>query len=150
MADLLSVDPRAFLDAFKKEYYGEYGETLQIGSNEFATASVYAYCMSVFFNQINEQTKNRFLETATGEFLDSIAAMYGIYERPSGYHATCMMKLTVPTINITIPAKSIVVSSNNGAEFTNPYEIKPTTDPFYIPFQAVRYFACDNPWNNSL
>lgn len=137
MFDLLNTDARTFLNAFKTAYYNDYGETLQIGSDEFAVASVYAYCMSIFFNQINENTKNRFLDTATGEFLNSIAAMYGIYERPSGYHATCMMKLTVPTTNITIPAKSIVVSSNNGAKFTNPYEIRPTTDPFYIPFQAV-------------
>ena len=136
MIELLSVDPRPFVDAFKQEYYNQTGKTLQIGSDEFAAASVYAYVMSVFFNQVNENTRNRFIDYATGEYLDAIAAMYGIYERPEGYHASCLVRVNTPNIGATVPANSIVLAASNGDKFTNKYPAK-LTNPAYILFESV-------------
>ena len=126
--NLLDNNPRVFLDAFKSAYYNQYGETIQIGSDAFAVASVYAYCMSVFYNQINNDTQNRFIDTAQGVYLDAIAANYGIEKRPGGYKATASFSLVYNESIQAIPAKAIIIQANNGMQFTNPYAFSVTDD----------------------
>lgn len=121
--DLIKVDPRALLDQFKKAYYNDTGTTLQIGSDEYAAASVFAYCWSVLLSDINNATLNRFIDSSKGMFLDAIAANYGIDERPKGYHATATFSLTTTANPITIPANALIVEDNAGNQFTNRYDM---------------------------
>ena len=97
MADLsfINLSTNDILDIFRSAYFAQYGDTLRIGSEEFAAASIFSYAMSVLFAAMNDSAKQRFLETATGEYLDAIAATYGITERPKGYKATCLVDMDV-------------------------------------------------------
>lgn len=127
--DLLNTDPKQFLDALKTAYYEQTGETLQIGSDYFAVSSVYAYCLAVFFNAVNSATQNRFIDYATGEYLDAIAANYGIESRPDGYHATAEFSISLiqGLTSATFPPGSIVISDGSGNKFTNRYAVKITS-----------------------
>jgi phage-related baseplate assembly protein len=119
--NLVNIDPRELLTLLKTEYYNQTGEQIQIGSNDFATASVQSYVWSVLLNNLNEATKNRFLESASGEYLDALAFNYGILERPKGYHSTASFHLILNHDGVTIPANSLVISDDAGNKFTNPY-----------------------------
>ena len=121
--NLINIEPSEILDLLKTAFYEQTGETIQIGSNEFATASTQAYVWSVLLNSINDNTQNRFIDSATGSFLDAIAANYGITQRPDGYHATARFLITPVADNMTIPANSLVISDNAGNKFTNPYTL---------------------------
>lgn len=119
--ELINIDPRELLTLLKSEYYSQTGETLQIGSNEFAVASTQSYVWSILLNNINNHTLNRFIDYATGEYLDAIAANYGINERPSGYHATAEFEIEA-LVQTTVPKGSIIVEDDAGNQFTNPYD----------------------------
>lgn len=135
--DLLKIDSGAILDVFKAAYYDDTGDTIQIGSDEFAAASVYAYCVSVFYNAVNNATQNRYIDTATGGFLDALAANYGINSRPDGYHATAIFAIETCGF-VQIPAGELVVSDDSGNSFTNKYDISTSSsDPYTIVLYAV-------------
>jgi phage-related baseplate assembly protein len=136
--DLLNTDPKQFLDAFKTAYYEQTGETLQIGSDYFAVASVYAYCLSVFFNAVNDATQNRFIDYATGEYLDAIATNYGIESRPDGYHATARFNLVSSRSYNYFEAGQIVVSDDSGNQFYNRYTIAFSDSPYSVVLYAVQ------------
>ena len=137
--DLINISPSELLNLLKSAYYEQTGETIQIGSDEFATAATQSYVWSVLLNDINNATQNRFIDTATGSFLDAIAANYGIYSRPNGYHSTTMITLTLTADGITIPANAVVIQDSQGNQFTNPYEFYASTGTGsnYALFQAV-------------
>lgn len=121
--DLIDISPSEILDLLKTAFYDQTGETIQIGSDEFAASAVQSYVWSVLLNSINNDTQNRFIDTATGSFLDAIASNYGISKRPDGYHATAKFLINPVADNMTIPANSIIVSDNAGNRFTNPYTL---------------------------
>ena len=118
MADLklLNLSVSEILNIFKTAYYETYGETMKIGSDEFAASSVFSYCMSVLFNAANDLFKQRFIATATGEFLDAIAETYGIQERPQGYPAYYSVRVTAPDslhdTEYLIPAGALRISDS--------------------------------------
>ena len=91
--DYIQITPEQLLQSFQTAYYNEHGETLRIGSDEFAAASVFSYALSVLFNALNDSAKQRYIDTATGVFLDAIAATYGITQRPDGYYATTLARI---------------------------------------------------------
>lgn len=134
--DLITVNPRELLDLLKSAYYDQTGETLTIGSSEFAIASTQSYVWSILLNNINEATRNRFIDYARGEYLDAIAANYGILERPQGYRATAEFIVTATGLTIQVPANAIVVEDNGGLQFTNPYKVTIRTGSHVI-LQAV-------------
>lgn len=119
--DLLQIDPQELIDLLKGAYYEQTGTTLQIGSDDFASASASAYVWSVLLNRINDATQNRFIATATGTYLDAIAENYGIEARPAGYHARAKFHLTLTVDGIDIPQGGIVVADQSGNQFTNPW-----------------------------
>jgi len=126
MADieLIKTDPRQLIDLVKKAYYDETGETLQIGSDEYAAASAFAYVWSVLIGRINDATLNRFIDSATGAYLDAIASNYGIYKRPDGYRATAKFSYNAFAYPIDVPAFGVVVQDSNGNQFTNIYNFR--------------------------
>lgn len=119
--DLIDIKPRGLLDLLKSAYYDQTGETIQIGSNAFAAASAQAYAWSVLLGDINNSTQNRFIDSATGEYLDAIASNYGINSRPNGYRATANFIFTYAADNIYIPANALIISDSGGKQFTNLY-----------------------------
>lgn len=133
--DLIPISPSEILNMLKKSYYDQTGETIQIGSSEFAASAAQSYAWSVLLNNINENTRNRFIDTATGSFLDAIASNYGIDKRPSGYHASAKFRITFhnPSV-VTIPANGLIVEDSAGNQFTNNYEtfVSPGNNPYMV------------------
>lgn len=122
--NLYNLDINSILEFFRTAYFDQYGETLRIGSDEFNAASVFTYALSVLINNLNSSAKQRWIETATGEYLDAIAATYGL-SRPSGYQATTTVRLTPTAYPMIIPPESVTISDSSGKYlFTNPFEIQ--------------------------
>lgn len=138
MADLsfINLSTNDLLDIFRSAYFDQYGDTLRIGSEEFAAASVFSYAMSVLFAAMNDSAKQRFLETATGEYLDAIAATYGITERPKGYKATCLVDMDVLTNCPEYAEGTLRISDDSGKIFENAREFSGRLH-YSIPFRAV-------------
>lgn len=138
MADLsfINLSTNDILDIFRSAYFDQYGDTLRIGSEEFAAASIFSYAMSVLFAAMNDSAKQRFLETATGEYLDAIAATYGITERPKGYKATCLVDMVVLHDCPEYAEGALRISDDSGKIFENAREFNGSSH-YSIPFRAV-------------
>lgn len=138
MADLsfINLSTNDILDVFRSAYFDQYGDTLRIGSEEFAAASIFSYAMSVLFAAMNDSAKQRFLETATGEYLDAIAATYGITERPKGYKATCLVDMTVSPDCPSYAEGTLRISDGSGKVFENARSFSGQSH-YSIPFRAV-------------
>ena len=138
MADLsfINLSTNDILDIFRSAYFDQYGDTLRIGSEEFAAASIFSYAMSVLFAAMNDSAKQRFLETATGEYLDAIAATYGITERPEGYKATCLVDMDVLPDCPEYAEGALRISDDGGKVFENAREFNGSSH-YSIPFRAV-------------
>ena len=136
--DLLKLDIQSIMNLFRDAYYNAYGETMRIGSVEFQTASIFSYAVTVLINAMNDASKQRWLATATGEYLDAIAETYGLV-RPDGYHATVEVQVVArnPGDMMTIPEGKIVISDQTGKyKFANAFEFQ-MSDTAYTVFRAV-------------
>ena len=136
--DLLKLDIQGTMNLFRDAYYNAYGETMRIGSVEFQTASIFSYAVAVLINSMNDASKQRWLATATGEYLDAIAETYGL-ARPDGYHATVEVHVVArnPGDMMTIPEGKIVISDQDGKyKFANAFEFQ-LSDSTYTVFRAV-------------
>lgn len=138
MADLsfINLSTNDILDIFRSAYFDQYGDTLRIGSEEFAAASIFSYAMSVLFAAMNDAAKQRFLATATGEYLDAIAATYGITERPKGYKATCLVDMTTLPDYPAYAEGTLRISDDSGKVFENARAFSGRSH-YSIPFRAV-------------
>lgn len=136
--DLLKLDVQGIMNLFRDAYYNAYGETMRIGSVEFQTASIFSYAVAVLINSMNDASKQRWLATATGEYLDAIAETYGLV-RPDGYHATVEVRVVARNQGdmMTIPEGKIVISDQDGKyKFANAFEFQ-MSDTAYTVFRAV-------------
>lgn len=136
--DLLKLDVQGIMNLFRDAYYNAYGETMRIGSVEFQTASIFSYAVTVLINAMNDASKQRWLATATGEYLDAIAETYGLV-RPDGYHATVEVRVVARNQGdmMTIPEGKIVISDQDGKyKFANAFEFQ-MSDTAYTVFRAV-------------
>ena len=122
---LIEIKPAQILEFLKSAYYAQYGEPIEIGSDAFAASAAQSYAWGVLLANINEAANNIFIETASGEYLDAIAADYGITERPQGYRASAQFALTMYMFaqGRSYPAGSLVVADDAGRKFTNIYPI---------------------------
>ena len=136
--DLLKLDVQGIMNLFRDAYYNAYGETMRIGSVEFQTASIFSYAVAVLINSMNDASKQRWLATATGEYLDAIAETYGLV-RPDGYHATVTAHVVArnPGDAMTIPEGTIVISDQDGKyKFANAFEFQMSNSADTV-FRAV-------------
>lgn len=80
MSDLTFIDwdTKTILENIKTEYEAESGESMEIGSNEMAIASAVAYIFGVAKDLFNDMAKQRFIDTATGVYLDAHASNSGV------------------------------------------------------------------------
>lgn len=120
--DLINISPSEILDLLKKAYYDQTGDTIQIGSHAFASSAAQSYAWSVLLNNINNATQNRFIDYANGQYLDAMAANYGITERPKGYHSSARFHITLINDGVVIPANALIIQDDSGNQFTNKYK----------------------------
>ena len=85
MADILNTNPNTILENFQSAYYDQIGKRMQIGSEEYILSSVFTYVLSLYAGLVNQSYKNQNIDTASGEFLDSIAARYNLSRMPEVY-----------------------------------------------------------------
>ena len=136
--DLLKLDIQGIMNLFRDSYYTVHGETMRIGSVEFQTASIFSYAVAVLINSMNDASKQRWLATATGEYLDAIAETYGL-ARPDGYHATVEVHVVArnPGDMMTIPEGKIVISDQDGKyRFANAFDFQMSNSAVTV-FRAV-------------
>ena len=119
--NLLSYTPSELLDLFKSSFYTEHGTPMIIGSDDFTASATFTYVMSVLVNAINVAGDQRFIESATGEFLDAIAGSLGL-SRPAAARARAVFHLT-PTSTGTLSADGLQVSDASGHVFSNPERV---------------------------
>ena len=114
----LSTD--SVFELIKQYYREEQGKEIQIGSDEFAMASMMAYVCGILVQKFNAQAKQRYLATATGEYLNALGETFNI-ERPAPTHAVCQVTVTTSGVGeaIVIPAGTFFISDNNGVKFKN-------------------------------
>jgi phage-related baseplate assembly protein len=135
--DAFTDTPKDILARFVDTYYQQTGETIRIGSEEYAFASAAAYVLSVYLNACDDMAKNRYIATARGEWLDALAATYGITERPQGTRASAYFALnSAGPFPMQMPAGSIRVQSADGAIFCNLYDLAISASPYYATLYA--------------
>ena len=134
MANLIPYTTEQILDLFKAAYYEQTGETLRIGSEEFAFSTVASYVLRVFEQAMKRGADAVSINTATGEALDNIAASFGI-ERPDATPARMAIALENETQNpIVCDIGQIVAYTNQGVTFSNtaPITLPQTGETVYL------------------
>lgn len=135
--NLINLSVSEMLDAFKSAYYDRFSETMKIGSDEMAVSSIMSYCLAIFFSKANDKFKQRFIDTATGEYLDAIALMYGITSRPSGARATTLVEMNIHKSADVYVAGTIRIKDQSGHIFENAIDFSYSKDHQAIPFRAI-------------
>lgn len=85
MADILSTNPNAILESFQTAYYNQIGRRMSIGQEEYTLSSIFTYVLTLYAALINASYKNQVIETASGVFLDNLAARYNLSRTPEVY-----------------------------------------------------------------
>ena len=117
MMDFINdISTESVFELIKQTYKTETGKDLQIGSDEFAIATVVAYIFGVLVQKFNAQAKQRYLSTATGEYLNALGETFDI-ERPAPIHAAVLVYVDV-TAPVTLTSGEFVISDSNGIKFT--------------------------------
>lgn len=115
--DLINLTSTQIFENFKTEFYNSYGKTLLNGSDDWISAGVITYVLTILVNALNDASNQRFIDTATGGFLDAIGEVNGI-SRPSPAHASAVFTTTPITLNTAIPVHGLKVS-NGSQTFQN-------------------------------
>ena len=134
MATLIPYTTEQILDLFKSAYYEQTGETLRIGSEEFAFSTVASYVLRVFEQAMKRGADAVSINTATGQALDNIAASFGI-ERPDATPARMAIALENETQNpIVCDIGQIVAYTSQGVTFSNtaPITLPQTGETVYL------------------
>ena len=134
MAELIPYTTEQILDLFKAAYYEQTGETLRIGSEEFAFSTVASYVLRVFEQAMKRGADGVSINTATGAALDNIAASFGI-TRPDATPARMAIALENETQNpIICDIGQIVANTNRGITFSNiaPITLPQTGETVYL------------------
>ena len=83
--DILNTSPNAILEQFQNAYFDQIGSRMTIGSEEYTLSSIFTYVLSMYAGLINNSYDNQNLDTASGIFLDNIAARYNLNRTPEVY-----------------------------------------------------------------
>ena len=85
MAEILSTNPNTILESFQTAYYNQIGRRMSIGQEEYTLSSIFTYVLTLYSALINASYKNQVIETASGVFLDNLAARYNLSRTPEVY-----------------------------------------------------------------
>ena len=119
MADLIPYTTEQILDLFRAAYYEQTGETLRIGSDEFAFSTVASYVLRVFEQAIKRGADAVSINTATGEALDNIAASFGI-TRPGATASRMAIALeSISGSTVVLDVGQIVATTAKNVDFKN-------------------------------
>lgn len=119
MADLIPYTVEQILDLFKSAYYEQTGETLRIGSEEFAFSTVASYVLRVFEQAMKRGADAVSITTATGEALDNIAASFGI-TRPGATASRMAIALeSISGSTVVLDVGQIVATTSQNVDFKN-------------------------------
>lgn len=119
MADLIPYTTEQILDLFKAAYYEQTGETLRIGSEEFAFSTVASYVLRVFEQAMKRGADAVSINTATGEALDNIAASFGI-TRPGATASRMAIALeSISGSTVVLDVGQIVATTAQNVDFKN-------------------------------
>ena len=113
---LIDYSTQDILDLFRSAFYDEHGAPMLIGSDDFTASAVFSYVLSVLVNASNTAGAQRFIDSATGVYLDAIAAVNGL-ERPSAQPASALFHLVMANSG-TLDTGELVVSDGN-VSFSN-------------------------------
>lgn len=83
--DILNTNPSTLLEQFQNAYFDQIGSRMTIGSEEYTLSSIFTYVLSMYAGLINNSYDNQNLDTASGIFLDNIAARYNLNRTPEVY-----------------------------------------------------------------
>ena len=83
--DILNTNPSTLLEQFQNAYFDQIGSRMMIGSEEYTLSSIFTYVLSMYASLINNSYDNQNLDTASGIFLDNIAARYNLNRTPEVY-----------------------------------------------------------------
>ena len=83
--DILNTNPSTLLEQFQNAYFDQIGARMTIGSEEYTLSSIFTYVLSMYAGLINNSYDNQNLDTASGIFLDNIAARYNLNRTPEVY-----------------------------------------------------------------
>ena len=147
MADLTFIDWSVsdIFEEIKTAYKTNSGENMQIGSSEFAIASVVAYVLGIAKEQFNSMAKQRYLSTANGEYLDAIAETLGIGSRPKDYKARCTVRIRNLEAAPFGVQKGLEVSDNAGHVFKSMYYVNIDSNSFMdVLFESVTSDTSNN------
>lgn len=125
MSEFIPYTTEELLDLFKASYYDQTGQTLRIGSDEFAFSAVASYVLRVFEQSLQHGANQCTLETATGAALDAIGATYGLNRGDLSQTARCGLTLTNTTGSAITVDREELFWENDETEFINkfPYEV---------------------------
>ena len=115
--NLIEYSTSDILQLYRDSFFAEFGTPMIIGSDNFTSAAVETYVLGVLVNALNQANNQRFLETATGTWLDAIAGVNGL-SRPSPKSASAAFLVNVVSQGITIPTQALKVT-NGDLVFTN-------------------------------
>lgn len=130
--DILNTNPSTLLEQFQNAYYDQIGSRMTIGSEEYTLSSIFTYVLSMYAGLINNSYDNQNLDTASGIFLDNIAARYNLNRTPEVYsnpwfEGYLKFDSKSPYFNRPFDPKMITIIVD-GHEYYNDSVILQTTD----------------------
>ena len=126
---LIDYSTQDILDLFRSAFYDEHGAPMLIGTDDFTASAVFSYVLSVLVNASNTAGAQRFIDSATGVYLDAIAAVNGL-SRPSPAKASALFQLVASNPG-TLNSGDLVVTDGN-VNFTNLEPISITADCYVL------------------
>lgn len=139
---LIEYSTQDILDLFRSAFYEEHGAPMLIGSDDFTASAVFSYVLSVLVNASNTAGAQRFIDSATGVYLDAIAAVNGL-ERPAAQPSSALFHL-IASGSGTIATGALVVG-NGSVNFTNNAPIAISGD-----CDVILYCIEDGSQNNGI
>ena len=138
--DILNTSPNAILEQFQNAYFDQIGSRMTIGSEEYTLSSIFTYVLSMYAGLINNSYDNQNLDTASGIFLDNIAARYNLNRTPEVYsnpwfEGYFKFDKNSPYFNRPFDPKMVTIIVD-GHEYYNDSVIVQTTDQ-----QPMRWVA---------
>ena len=130
--DILNTNPSTLLEQFQNAYFDQIGSRMTIGSEEYTLSSIFTYVLSIYAGLINNSYDNQNLDTASGIFLDNIAARYNLNRTPEVYsnpwfEGYLKFDKNSPYYNRPFDPKMVVIIVD-GHEYYNDSVIIQTTD----------------------
>ena len=130
--DILNTNPSTLLEQFQNAYFDQIGSRMTIGSEEYTLSSIFTYVLSMYAGLINNSYDNQNLDTASGIFLDNIAARYNLNRTPEVYsnpwfEGYFKFDKNSPYFNRPFDPKMVTIIVD-GHEYYNDSAILQTTD----------------------